>query len=101
MQECCNALEKTFHPECFVCAACKQKIGSGSFHLEDGAPYCEKDYVKLFSTKCAGCDFPIEAGDKFFEALSQNWHVECFTCQVIDHFNIKFYLLYYLLLLIY
>lgn len=81
MGECCNALEKTFHPECFVCAACKQKIGSGSFHLEDGAPYCEKDYVKLFSTKCAGCDFPIEAGDKFFEALSQNWHVECFTCQ--------------------
>ncbi len=82
LADCCNALDKHFHPECFVCAACKQKIGTGSFHLEDGAPYCEKDYTKLFSTKCVGCDFPIEAGDKFFEALSQNWHVECFTCQV-------------------
>lgn len=60
----------------------KQPIGSNSFHLEDGIPYCSKDYAALFSTKCAGCEFPIEAGDKFTEAMGQNYHVECFTCTV-------------------
>ncbi|CAF0747191.1 unnamed protein product [Brachionus calyciflorus] len=78
--ECCYALEKTYHSECFVCAKCKQTIGSGNFHIEDGVPYCERDFNALFSTKCAGCQFPIEAGDKFVEALIEKWHVECFIC---------------------
>jgi hypothetical protein len=82
MGECCYALAKAFHPECFVCAKCKQKIGSGQFHLEDGMPYCPKDYQAMFAQKCAGCDFPIEAGDQFFEAINQFYHVECFTCTV-------------------
>lgn len=60
----------------------KQKIGNGSFHMEDGVPYCAKDFAALFSTKCAGCEFPIEAGDKFTEALNGHWHVECFVCSV-------------------
>lgn len=80
MSECCYALEKAFHPDCFTCGYCKQKIGNGSFHMEDGVPYCAKDFAALFSTKCAGCEFPIEAGDKFTEALNGHWHLECFVC---------------------
>lgn len=45
-------------------------------------PYCVRDFNALFSTKCAGCEFPIEAGDKFLEAINQKWHVECFICSV-------------------
>lgn len=62
-----------------------KKIGSGGFHVEDGLPYCIQDYNQLFSSKCAGCKFPIEAGDQFVEALNENWHVECFTCTVITN----------------
>lgn len=40
------------------------------------------DYVALFSTKCHGCDFPVEAGDKFIEALGHTWHDTCFVCAV-------------------
>lgn len=40
MQECVHALEKTWHPECFTCTACKKSIGTGSFHVEEGEPYC-------------------------------------------------------------
>lgn len=40
------------------------------------------DYVNLFSTKCHGCDFPVEAGDKFIEALGHTWHDTCFICAV-------------------
>lgn len=78
--ECCYALERAFHPTCFACAACKKALNNDNFHLEDGAPYCVQCFEKLFSTKCAGCDFPIEAGDRFVEALKQVWHVDCFTC---------------------
>jgi len=82
MGECSYALEKSFHPECFVCVHCKVKLGSGTFHMEDGLPYCPKDFAALFAQKCTGCEFPIEAGDQFFEAINQLWHCECFTCQV-------------------
>ena len=36
MGECVYALDKAFHPECFTCAHCKIKLGSGKFHMEDG-----------------------------------------------------------------
>lgn len=100
-----NALKQTWHMSCFVCVACQQPIGNSMFHMEDGKPYCEKgtsgkkrkaavvkkhtlmfsahtDYYSLFGTNCHGCDFPIEAGDKFLEALGFTWHDTCFVCAV-------------------
>lgn len=77
-----NALKQTWHMSCFVCVACQQPIGNSMFHMEDGQPYCEKDYYSLFGTNCHGCDFPIEAGDKFLEALGFTWHDTCFVCVV-------------------
>lgn len=40
------------------------------------------DYYSMFGTNCHGCDFPIEAGDKFLEALGVKWHDTCFVCVV-------------------
>ncbi|TRY57866.1 hypothetical protein DNTS_017662 [Danionella cerebrum] len=80
--EVINALKQTWHVNCFLCASCKQPIRNNTFHLEDGQPYCERDYYTLFGTGCHGCDFPIEAGDKFLEALGFTWHDTCFVCAV-------------------
>ncbi|KAM9841298.1 PDZ and LIM domain protein 5b isoform 2-T2 [Aulostomus maculatus] len=80
--EIMNALKQTWHPYCFVCVACQQPIRGNTFHMEDGQPYCEMDYYNLFGTNCHGCDFPIEAGDKFLEALGFTWHDTCFVCAV-------------------
>ncbi|XP_077470131.1 LIM domain-binding protein 3-like isoform X2 [Stigmatopora argus] len=88
MGEVMHALRQTWHTTCFVCAACGQAFGNSLFHMEDGEPYCEKDYVALFSTKCHGCDFPVEAGDKFIEALGHTWHDTCFVCAVC-HVNLE------------
>lgn len=77
---CVYALEQAFHPECFACKHCKKSIGNDGFHLEDGHPYCISDYEKLFTTKCVGCEFPIQSGDRFLEAINAVWHVECFCC---------------------
>uniref|UniRef100_A0A3Q4HD93 PDZ and LIM domain protein 7 n=1 Tax=Neolamprologus brichardi TaxID=32507 RepID=A0A3Q4HD93_NEOBR len=38
------------------------------------------DYEKMFGTKCHGCDFKIDAGDRFLEALGYSWHDTCFVC---------------------
>ncbi|XP_070289312.1 LIM domain-binding protein 3 isoform X4 [Myotis yumanensis] len=88
MGEVMHALRQTWHTSCFICAACKKPFGNSLFHMEDGEPYCEKDYVTLFSTKCHGCDFPVEAGDKFIEALGHTWHDTCFICAVC-HVNLE------------
>uniref|UniRef100_A0A8B9RDT2 LIM domain binding 3a n=1 Tax=Astyanax mexicanus TaxID=7994 RepID=A0A8B9RDT2_ASTMX len=88
MGEVMHALRQTWHTTCFVCAACGKPFGNSLFHMEDGEPYCEKDYIALFSTKCHGCDFPVEAGDKFIEALGHTWHDTCFVCAVC-HMNLE------------
>ncbi|XP_062870027.1 PDZ and LIM domain protein 5b isoform X2 [Trichomycterus rosablanca] len=80
--EVINALKQTWHVYCFLCTSCQQPIRNNTFHLEDGQPYCERDYYALFGTNCNGCDFPIEAGDKFLEALGFTWHDTCFVCSV-------------------
>uniref|UniRef100_A0A8D3DNQ6 PDZ and LIM domain 5b n=1 Tax=Scophthalmus maximus TaxID=52904 RepID=A0A8D3DNQ6_SCOMX len=80
--EVMNALKQTWHVSCFVCTACQQPIRGNTFHMEDGQPYCEQDFYNLFGTNCHGCDFPIEAGDKFLEALGFTWHDTCFVCTV-------------------
>ncbi|XP_067413307.1 PDZ and LIM domain protein 5 isoform X13 [Emydura macquarii macquarii] len=80
--EVINALKQTWHISCFVCVACHNPIRNNVFHLEDGDPYCETDYYALFGTMCHGCEFPIEAGDRFLEALGHTWHDTCFVCSV-------------------
>ncbi|XP_074527501.1 PDZ and LIM domain protein 5a isoform X3 [Halichoeres trimaculatus] len=80
--EVINALKQTWHVYCFLCASCQQPIRNNTFHLEDGEPFCEQDFYTLFGTGCHGCEFPIEAGDKFLEALGYTWHDTCFVCAV-------------------
>ncbi|XP_076318210.1 uncharacterized protein LOC143229568 isoform X2 [Tachypleus tridentatus] len=86
--DCLNALDKQWHPDCFVCNYCKQPFGNSSFYLEDGLPYCEKDWNELFTTKCVGCGYPIEAGDRWVEALNNNYHSQCFKCSIC-HKNLE------------
>ncbi|XP_015795097.1 PDZ and LIM domain protein Zasp isoform X1 [Tetranychus urticae] len=79
-KDCLMALEKQWHPECFNCNYCRRPFGNSQFYLEDGLPYCEKDWNDLFTTKCTACGFPIEAGDRWLEACNNNYHSTCFKC---------------------
>ncbi|XP_013916163.1 PREDICTED: PDZ and LIM domain protein 7 isoform X1 [Thamnophis sirtalis] len=80
--EIMHALKMTWHVQCFVCAACRTPIRNRAFYIEEGQPYCERDYDKMFGTKCRGCDFKIDAGDRFLEALGFSWHDTCFVCAI-------------------
>ncbi|XP_053370139.1 PDZ and LIM domain protein 7 isoform X4 [Clarias gariepinus] len=86
--EIMHALKMTYHVQCFVCAACKRPIRNQAFYMEEGEPYCERDYEKMFGTKCHGCDFKIDAGDRFLEALGYSWHDTCFVCSLC-HVNLE------------
>uniref|UniRef100_A0A8R1E0H6 LIM zinc-binding domain-containing protein n=1 Tax=Caenorhabditis japonica TaxID=281687 RepID=A0A8R1E0H6_CAEJA len=80
ISDCLNALQKKWHPTCFTCAHCQKPFGNSAFYLEQGLPYCEQDWNALFTTKCVSCRYPIEAGDRWVEALGNAFHSNCFTC---------------------
>ncbi len=48
----------------------------------------------MFQAKCTSCEFPIEPGDKYLEALGGTFHVECFNCSVCSLCYLKLILFY-------
>lgn len=73
-----TALGEVWHPEHFVCGVCKSELSTTGFFEREGQPYCEKDYHKLFSPRCAYCKGPIL--QNILTALDQTWHPEHFFC---------------------
>lgn len=73
-----TALGQVWHPEHFVCAACKTDLIDKTFFERDGQPYCDKDYQQLFSPRCAYCKGPIV--QNILTALDQTWHPDHFFC---------------------
>lgn len=51
---------KQFHPEHFNCTECGKILQPDNYFEKNGLPYCEDDFHKLFSAKCAGCGGPIK-----------------------------------------
>ncbi len=46
----------------------------------------------MFQAKCTSCEFPIEPGDKYLEAMGGTYHIECFNCSVSLHYFLFCYL---------
>eukprot|EP00106_Octopus_bimaculoides_P001830 XP_014769272.1 PREDICTED: LIM domain-binding protein 3-like isoform X2 [Octopus bimaculoides] len=78
--ECVNAMNTTFHPNCFLCAHCRKPIGGSSFHIEDGEFYCDPHWKEMFQAICFGCKYPIDPGDRWVEAMDHSYHSDCFAC---------------------
>eukprot|EP00050_Salpingoeca_kvevrii_P003482 m.225800 g.225800 ORF g.225800 m.225800 type:complete len:366 (-) comp10836_c5_seq20:159-1256(-) len=75
-----SAIGKKWHEEHFFCAHCGKSFGDGAGFVErDGRPYCEEDYMRLFSKECVSCHQPIV--NDTVSALGSNWHPACFVCQ--------------------
>lgn len=80
--ECVHALQHTFHAHCFLCVQCRQPLGSKMFHVVDKDVYCGACWARDHQTLCFSCDFTIDPGDRWIEALGKNWHSDCFNCAV-------------------
>lgn len=57
-----HALNKTYHPEHFVCANCSQPFPGGKFIDHEGKPYCEQHYWELYAPRCYACQQPVREG---------------------------------------
>uniref|UniRef100_A0A8C1VV66 PDZ and LIM domain 5a n=1 Tax=Cyprinus carpio TaxID=7962 RepID=A0A8C1VV66_CYPCA len=77
---------KFWSTSCFLLLTSFLKLlisfSSRIWHLPSLPKAPKVDFYSLFGTGCRGCDFPIEAGDKFLEALGGTWHDTCFVCAV-------------------
>ncbi|XP_040564616.1 paxillin homolog 1 [Lepeophtheirus salmonis] len=66
-----------YHPQCFVCSDCGEKIAGKFFLCNDGTYMCEKDYAKSCAY-CSVCSKPILYAH--LNALNRSYHPECFAC---------------------
>jgi len=78
LDKCVSALDRTWHPEHFVCYDCNSPFGDDGFHEKDGQAYCKNCYYGAFAPKCAGCSLAIT--ENFISSLDAQWHQNCFVC---------------------
>jgi len=72
-----TAMEKPWHPACFVCAECKNPFGTKSFFTQTGSPVCTDCNLKA-APVCGGCNEKLTG--KWLTAFDKKWHNECFVC---------------------
>lgn len=78
LEKVLTAMDKTWHPEHFFCAHCGKVFGDDGFHEKNGKPYCQKDFLAMFSPRCKACERPVM--ENYLSALQGVWHPECFVC---------------------
>lgn len=78
LDKCLSALDRTWHPEHFVCFDCNEPFGEDGFHEKDEQAYCKSCYYGIFAPKCAGCSMPIT--ENYITCMNTQWHPKCFVC---------------------
>jgi len=73
-----DALDRTWHADCFVCQHCKKNLADEKVKAKKGRPYCLKCYGEFFCPLCFGCGKPIT--DSVLKAVDTTWHKKCFVC---------------------
>ncbi|CAD5211278.1 unnamed protein product [Bursaphelenchus okinawaensis] len=78
-EEAVLALNRLWHPDHFLCNACKKPIRQ-TFQVHSGCAYCVQCYAQTFNPKCAGCNETMM--DTCLLALDKHWHPRCFVCKL-------------------
>jgi len=75
-----RAIEKCFHPSCFICTACSCTLST--YYDYEGMPYCENHYDEKAYDKCAVCHNSIVYGEQqILDGKGGVYHAKCFKCQ--------------------
>ncbi|SCU92324.1 LANO_0E00364g1_1 [Lachancea nothofagi CBS 11611] len=85
-----NAFGKLYDEEHFCCKICKEKCGVNTcFNYKDDL-YCKYHFLKYFSNRCKGCNYPIS--DQYIEFPRgeevHRWHPECYGVHKYWHVNL-------------
>ncbi|KAB0354282.1 hypothetical protein FD755_022820, partial [Muntiacus reevesi] len=84
--EVVSALGKTYHPDCFVCAVCRDDLCPGGCAEHPWPPGSRSTpphpagMVRTGSRRCGGCGAEIKNGQSLV-ALDKHWHLGCFKCK--------------------
>nr|XP_057934194.1 actin-binding LIM protein 2 isoform X2 [Doryrhamphus excisus] len=91
--EVVSALGKTYHPQCFVCASCKQPFPAGGRVTFNGKEcICQNCSQPLpvsgpapvqAAHNCCGCGKEF-TNEQSLVALDKHWHLGCFKCKVCN-----------------
>ncbi len=76
-----TALNATWHPEHFLCAACHQPITDASFNVQDNLPYHPQCYSERVAPRCAFCERPISGN--YVESGGRFYHTDCYREHVV------------------
>ncbi|XP_063955860.1 insulin gene enhancer protein ISL-1-like [Lytechinus pictus] len=70
-----------WHAACLRCADCSTYLDETcTCFVRDGKPYCKRDYLRLFGTKCAKCAQGFTKNDFVMRARNKIYHIDCFRC---------------------
>nr|CAH8829720.1 unnamed protein product [Trichobilharzia regenti] len=75
-----SALDKKWHPECFVCTICKRTLADQSFHVKNEDPFCANCWKENFQPRCATCNKIIDPCEQYMTYNERAYHKNCFTC---------------------
>ncbi|KAM9860358.1 filamin-binding LIM protein 1 [Aulostomus maculatus] len=72
-----EALNRTYHGECFQCRSCSAPLAGKEFYNKAGIPLCE-DCHQASLELCWACGEVIK--NVVIRALERPYHLNCFTC---------------------
>lgn len=76
-----TALNATWHPEHFLCAACHLPIRDASFNVYENQPYHPQCYIERVAPRCAFCGKPL-AGS-YITSEGRSYHPDCYREHVV------------------
>lgn len=84
--EILNALDKTWHKECFICGGCGNDFPNFNYFGHGNRAYCRGCYCKRFASRCKGCgEYVIEDAVQISKTVGgeekkSSWHTKCLVC---------------------
>ncbi|KAL3233213.1 Rho-type GTPase-activating protein 1 [Nakaseomyces bracarensis] len=86
-----TAFGNRYDEEHFSCTICHTPCGVRKCFINDDKLYCRFHFIKYFSKRCVGCDFPIS--DQYIEFPKGDqilcWHPECYGIHKYWHVDLS------------
>ena len=80
-----------YDEEHFSCTICREPCGVQKCFMFENKLYCKFHFLKFFSKRCKGCNYPI--ADQYIEFPKGNkiycWHPECYGIHKYWHVNLS------------
>ena len=86
-----TAFGNRYDEEHFACTICKEPCGVKKCFMFEDQLYCKYHFLKYFSKRCKGCQYPIS--DQYIEFPEGNdvhcWHPECYGIHKYWHVDLS------------